>query len=161
MTVTAVNFFPAADAAGHLLTEIVGHEIKVKTSAPLDLKTPAGKIYGVYLNAATDDLCLCVIDVSFAAFAAGAMLKFPQYVIDEAIQTNCLTEGLEDATREILNICAQMFHTKTHVTLHQCCVKREELPEQAVALLRSPGKRVDFTASVEGWGSGRVTLLVH
>jgi hypothetical protein len=158
---TAVSFFPAPDAAGRLLTEIVGHEIKVRPSAPLDLKTPAGKIYGVYLNGAADEVCLCVIDVAFAAFAAGAMLRFPQYVIDEAIKTCCLSEGLADATREILNICGQMFHTKAHVMMRQCCLKHQELPEQATALLRAPGKRADFAASVAGSGSGRVTLLVH
>jgi hypothetical protein len=156
---TATLPLPALDAVKRLLTGIVGKEIAVKKALPLDLNASAPRVYGTYVNAKTDEVCLCVMDYPLAAFSGGAMMTFPKDVVNEAIK-GIFSEGLLDALHEILNVLAGLFHTSSHVSLEQFCLKRGELQEHAAALLNSPAQRLDIEVSIEHWGAGRMTLLL-
>ncbi len=157
MTPTAV--LPPPDVVGHLMADIVGREIVAKRSAPLDLKAPTPKVYGLYRNDKTGDVGLCVMDYPLAAFSGGAMMIFPKDVVNDAIKGN-FSPGLLDAVQEILNVLAGVFHTASHITLQNYCLKRSELPMAAEAPLNVPLSRLDVEVQVAGYGSGKMTLLV-
>jgi len=147
------------EAVGRLLGGITGRAATVKKSAgPLDLNALAPKVYGVYRDADKEDVGLCVMDYPLAAYAGGAMVLFPKSVIDEAIKGGAFSEGLQDTVQEILNVCAQMF-TGSHMILDRCCLKRAELPEKALALVKAPAARLDVEVTIAGFGAGRIAFL--
>jgi hypothetical protein len=148
------------EAVGRLFGGITGRAATVKKpAAPLDLNALAPKVYGVYRDAETEDVGLCVMDYPLAAYAGGAMVLFPKSVIDEAIKAGSFSEGLQDTVQEILNVCAQMF-AASHMILDSCFLKRAELPQKAVALIKSPAARLDVEVAIAGFGSGRIAFLV-
>lgn len=155
---TSSVLFPNPEEVGLLLTGIVGRGVNVKKSAPMDLKAPAAKTYGIYHDAEADEAALCVMDYSLAAYSGGAMVMFPKDVVSEAVK-GAFSPGLLDAVGEILNVCAQVLNKRSHMTLQKCCLKRAELPQPLAALLDSPADRLDLEVSVADWGSGRMTFL--
>jgi len=151
---------PEVDVIASLLSAILDRQVKAEIAAPMDLRSQATRVYGVYRDAELLMTCVCVLDLPLSVYAAGALLAFPACTINDALRTGAIEEGLFDAVREVLNICAQMFKDCGHKVLEQVHIDSDALPDDARAVLRSPMGRIDLSVSIMGSGSGKMSVLV-
>lgn len=97
---SALPKLPDVTVIGTLLSGILGRKVVVAKAPPLDLGPKVAKVFGVYREAATGRICLCVVDLVFAANAAGAMLVFPPYAVATAIRAGKLDNDLMETIRK-------------------------------------------------------------
>lgn len=151
---------PVVTSIGTLMSGILGRPVIVTKAPPLDLGPKVPKIFGVYRQPAAGRTCLCVMDLTLAANAAGAMLVFPPYAVAAALRAGKLDADLMETTREILNICSRLFHDEVHVILSEIQTELSQLPADAAQVLKTPMLRLDVEADIKGYSDGRLTLLL-
>jgi hypothetical protein len=153
---------PIQEDVRDLLIDLLGRGVAVDKTSKLELEDDACAIVGVY---ATDDgelAALTILDGALGARAGAALSMVPQAVADEAIKKNELTETLIENIREVINIFARFLNSaKTpHVRLINSVVLPSELDPKVHALRAAPEFRRDFVVQIEGYGSGRFSILV-
>ncbi len=157
---SALPKLPDVTTIGTLLSGILGRKVVVSKAPPLDLGPRLAKVFGIYREAATGRVCLCVVDLVFAANAAGAMLVFPPYAVATAIRAGKLDNDLMETIREILNICSRCFHDEARVVLAEVCSDLNSVPADALQTMKAPLLRFDVSADIAGYAAGRLTLML-
>lgn len=157
---SAIPKLPDVTSIGTLLSGILGRKVVVAKAPPLDMGPKVSKVFGIYREAATGRVCVCVADLVFAANAAGAMLVFPPFAVANAIRAGKLDDDLNETIREILNICSRCFHDEARVVLAEVCSDLNSVPADAAQVLKTPLLRSDVSASITGYAEGRLTLLL-
>ncbi|QOY85078.1 hypothetical protein [Paludibaculum fermentans] len=157
---SALPKLPDVTVIGTLLSGILGRKVVVAKAPPLDLGPKVAKVFGVYREAATGRICLCVVDLVFAANAAGAMLVFPPYAVATAIRAGKLDNDLMETIREILNICSRCFHDEARVVLAEVCSDLNSVPADVLQMMKAPLLRFDVSADITGYAAGRLTLML-
>ncbi|MGJ5813058.1 hypothetical protein [Paludibaculum fermentans] len=142
------------------MSGILGRKVVVAKTPPLDLGPKVAKVFGVYRESSTGRICLCIVDLVFAANAAGAMLVFPPFAVATAIRSGKLDNDLMETIREVLNICSRCFHDEARVVLAEVCSDLASLPADAALTMKAPLLRFDVSASITGYAEGRLTLML-
>ncbi len=153
---------PIQEDVRDLLIDLLGRGVAVDKTTKLDMEADACGILGVY---ATDDgelAALTIVDGPLGARAGAALSMVPQTVADEAIKKNELTDTLVENIREVINIFARFLNSaKTpHVRLVNAVLLPNELEPKIKALHLAPEFRRDIVVQIEGYGSGRFSILV-
>lgn len=150
---------PQQIEVSRMLAGIVGRSVTATKAAPSNLQLKQPRIYGVYQDRITPDACMAVFDLPLSAYAGGAMLTFPACAIKDSLKSAHLEDGILDTLREIMNIFAQLFNAHGHQKFVQLYCSPEELTEAGRAVLENPTGRLDLNVSIDGYGSGQVTLM--
>lgn len=157
---TQTIHFLDTDSVGQLFAGIIGKRVTATKAAPMNLKLKAPRIYGVYRDREKPIVCLCVFDLPFSVYAAGAMFNFPGCTINDSLRAGVIDEALVDTVREILNISAQLFNDYGRQVFKNLYTAPESLPGDAVAVINAPAGRLDLTMSIQGYGSGQAAIFL-
>ena len=105
---------------------------------------------------------LCICDAPFAVFVGAALVMVPANVAQEQLGVAQLDDQYVEYFQEVVNIMARLLNTPRtpHLKLDGVLVLPADLPEDVERLLQQPAYRRDFVAMVEGYGEGRVSILV-
>lgn len=154
---------PIQEAVRDLLSDLVGTGVAVDKTSPLIFDEEDTK--GVISEYIDDDnvlVALCLADGPFACYCGAALSMIPAAAANESIKRNELPENLLDNYAEVVNIMSRLVNssTSTHLRLGKVYVVPGDLPEVVANAVASPSMRRDFVATISGYGSGKVSLLL-
>jgi len=153
---------PIQEDIRDLLMDLLGRGAAVDKVSPLLLEDDQPAVIAEYR---TDDGtvgALCLVDAEFAIRTAGALTLVPPAAVADTLRKGDVTESLENF-REIVNILAQLLNSPrtSHLRLAGVHVVPGDLPEGVSSLVATPQFRRDFAVQIDGYGGGRISLLVN
>ncbi len=153
---------PIQEDVRDLLGDLLGRGVAVDKTTKLQMEEDVCGLLAVYATDGGDLAALAILDGPLAARAGAALSMVPQSVAEEAIKKNELTETLIENTREVVNIFARFLNSaKTpHVRLVNTVNLPSAFEDNVRALYLSPEFRRDFVVQIEGYGSGRFSILI-
>lgn len=154
---------PIQEDIRDLLGDLLGCGIAVDKTTPLVLGEDGPGVVASYVTAEGDVGALCALDASCVVLVAAALVMVPATVAKEQVAAGVLDEHHLEVTHEVVNVMARLLNTPRtpHLRLDALHRVPGELPDQVSALLRAPEFRRDFVATIEGYGEGRVGILVR
>jgi len=153
---------PIQEDVRDLLGDLLGRGIAVDKTSKLQMEEDACGLLAVYATDEGEIAALTVIDGPLSARAGAALSMVPATVAEESVKKNELTDTLVDNVREIVNIFARFLNSSKspHVRLVNTLVLPDTMPDPVRALYLAPEFRRDFAVQIEGYGSGRFSILV-
>jgi hypothetical protein len=152
---------PIQEDIRDLLLDLLGRGVAVDKVGKLELEEDD---LGAVAEFVTDDGsvgALCVIDGEFAVRAGAALVMVPEPAAEEDLRRGDIDAHLEVAG-EVLNVLSRLLNSASTPHLRLAGVHRlpGDLPEGVATLLGAPEFRRDFAVTIEGYGNGRLSLLV-
>lgn len=153
---------PIQEDIRDLLMDLLGRGAAVDKVTPLVLEEDQS---GVIAEYRTDDGsvgAVCLVDAEFAIRTAGALTMVPPAAVADTLRRGDLSDALENFG-EIVNILAQLLNSPktSHLRLAGVHVIPGDLPDGVSSLVARPQFRRDFAVQIDGYGSGRISLLVN
>lgn len=146
-----------------LLEGMLGRDIDMLTGA--DAVVPEkfpGAVTGVYVDDMLRLSALVVIDEPLAACLGAAIALIPVQTAQTAIDDGFLPPTLFDNAAEILNVMASLFNADgaPHLRLYATYAPGEALPADVAKWVPAFVRRENLNATVKGYGSGLISVLV-
>jgi hypothetical protein len=107
---------------------------------------------------------ICVAEQMMAAIAGAALVMAPASSLGDIEKSGELPENLLDNYNEVVNILSSVMNQTeaVHLRLKQTFqFPDEELPKDLWAVVEAPSNRRDFDLTVEGYGSGKLSILAR
>lgn len=154
---------PIQEDIRDLLGDLLGRGVAVDKTTPLAFEEDQNGVIASYVTEAGEVGALCVCDAPFAILVGAALVMVPANVAKEQIKAGIVDESHLEFTHEVVNILARLLNTPRtpHLKLAELHQVPGELPEPIGSLLAAPEFRRDFVATIEGYGEGRVSILVN
>jgi two-component system, chemotaxis family, chemotaxis protein CheY len=158
-TVTAL---PSAKAVRNLLETLLGRDVAVTPSAPVEVGPLDPAHVAVYVDDRTRMAATAVADLSLAVRCGAALGLTPRRVADEAVRSRELPALLRADVDEILNVVSTLFNQAgaPHVRLHSTFGPGERLPGDVDSVVHTLGRRLDLHVDVAAYGAGRLGLVL-
>lgn len=163
MSATLTTPLPSALAVRELLEGMVGREVEAHTgTAAVNPGADPGAVVAVYVDDALALRSIVVVDLALAAHLGAAIALIPAATARTAVEDAFLPPALYENAAEILNVAASLFNLEgaPHVRLYQAYAPRETLPADIAQWTVSYVTRLDMAATVVGYGTGRLSVLV-
>lgn len=156
------TYLPAPKEIRDLLTELLGREVAVSPSAPLAATPRNPCTVGVYVDDSLQVVALVVTDLPLSAYVGAAIGLVPVGGATQAIEEGALGETLRENLYEVLNISAASFNAEgaDHVRLYDVHHAGDALPPDILARSLTLGRREDLAVDVQGYGSGRIAVVL-
>jgi len=153
---------PIQEDIRDLLGDLLGRGVAVDKTTPLQLDEDAAGAVASYVTADDELGALCVCDAGFAVLAGAALVMVPANVAQEQVRAGVLEEQHLEIAHEVANILSRLLNTPRtpHLRLRALDPLPGEVPGDVARLLAGPEFRRDFVATIEGYGEGRVSILV-
>ncbi|MCZ7527728.1 MAG: hypothetical protein M5U14_15910 [Acidimicrobiia bacterium] len=154
---------PIQEAVRDLLMDLVGRGVAVSKGEPPELEDDTVAVVADYV---TDDDAVgvvCLVDLPLAAAVGGALTMVPAAVVNESVRKNRFEEEmLLENYGEVANIMTRLFNSADtpHLRWRSTYVLPTELPADVKALSEKPSARRCFDVTVEGYGDGKLVLMV-
>jgi len=160
---------PIQESVRDFFVDLLGKGASVDKSVALTVTRPGGQdlssklVVAVYVDKREDIKAICLADMLLAAASGAALVLTPASVLPEVEQAGELPDSLRENYQEVANILSSLLNTPStpHLKLSEMKVLPEDLPEEAWAIIENPGTRRDYTLTVEGYTSGRFSLLAR
>jgi hypothetical protein len=142
-----------------LLESLFGKDVTVSPGEPVSLNDKPA--VAVYVDPTMATTALCLLDISLAAWLAGALALLPQGGLEDAIDEGELSQGHLEAVYEVVNIAASMFNGEgiNHSKLYKLHAPGESVPGD-IAGLAAAFNRSDLKGEVAGYGSGNLSIVM-
>lgn len=153
---------PIQEDIRDLLGDLLGRGVAVDKTTPIAFEEDAQGLVATYITAEDQVGALCICDADFAILVGAALVMVPANVAKEQMDAGVIDEQHVEFTHEVVNILARLLNTPRtpHLRLAEVLTIPAELPEPVAKLLAAPEFRRDFVVTVEGYGEGRVSILV-
>lgn len=152
---------PIQEDIRDLLFELLDRGVAVDKVSKLELEEDED---GGVAEFVTDDGTvgvLCLFDSRFAVRAGAAYAMVPKVDAEDDLRRGDIERHLE-AAGEVLHAMARLLNSPSTPPVRMGGVHRLPggLPGEAAALVAAPEYRRDFAVTIEGYGDGRLSLLV-
>lgn len=153
---------PIQEDIRDLLVDLLGRGAAVDKVSPLVLEEDQSAVIAEYRTDDGSVGAVCLVDTEFAIRTAGALTMVPPAAVADTLRKGDLADALENF-QEIVNILAQLLNSPktSHFRLSGVHVIPGDLPDGVSSLLAQPQFRRDFAVQIDGYGSGRISLLVN
>jgi len=153
---------PIQEDIRDLLVDLLGRGAAVDKVGRLDLEEDEAAVVAEYVTDEGDVGALCIVDGPFATRTGAALSMVPAAVAEESVRRNEVPDHLLENFREIVNILARLLNSPrtAHLRLSGVHVLPGDLPAGVTLLRDAPEFRRDFAVQIEGYGAGRLSLLV-
>lgn len=136
-----------------LLSSLFNRECEVSSvNAALDADAA---VRGNFVDDNDNLIALVHSDLAFAAFTGAAIAMLPAGGAEDAVDEGELTEMLEEAYGEVLNVLSRMFNLEGRS--HCRYTQMEVAPLEACSI--EPTITASFEVKIPGYGAGHLTLL--
>lgn len=143
--------------------DLVGRQVTGTETDPvqLDEDSTASMVRGVFQADGGAPGALYLMDLELAASVGAALVMMPAGLVKESVADKALFPALVDNTFEVLNVTSRLINRAgcTHYKIREQVLPGAALPEDAVAVLTDPSRRVDLHLQVAGYGAGRFTIV--
>ena len=159
MTAPAPALLPNPKHVRDLLESLFGKDVTVSPGNPVSLNDKPA--VAVYVDPTMATTALCLVDISLAAWLAGALALLPKGGLEDAIEEGELSATHLEAVYEVVNIAASMFNGEgvNHSKLYKLYAPGEPLPGD-IAGLAVAFNRIDLAVDVAGYGSGDLSIVM-
>jgi hypothetical protein len=156
---TAPALLPNPKHVRDLLESLFGKDVTVAPGNPVSLNDKPA--VAVYVDPTMATTALCLVDISLAAWLAGALALLPKGGLEDAIEDGELAQNHLEAVYEVVNIAASMFNGEgvNHSRLYKLYAPGEPLPGD-IAGLAAAFNRIDLAVDVAGYGSGDLSIVM-
>jgi len=115
---------------------------------------------GVYRTEDGDVAALIICDAAFGCFVGAALAMVPAGVAQEAARAGKIPDNLRENFDEVLNIIAGLFNREgsPRVRYDKLLGAGDDLPEDVAALDGTPEESQDWSADIDGYGAGLVSI---
>jgi two-component system chemotaxis response regulator CheY len=102
-----------------------------------------------------------VCELALAGILGAVMSVRPPAVVAEILRTKKLDPAMQPDSREVFNVLSRGFNdaNSVHVRLQSITFPPAPILPACATLDRAPGSRLDYTVTVQGYGSGKLSLL--
>ncbi len=141
-----------------MFSSLTGKQV---TFAQTKLPPPDSKkhVYGTYSLVPEETMRVVKADVALIGSFGGALMGLPKSAVVDGLKETPLDETIHDAMHEILNVSATLVSIEKRAVFRKMFFNLKELPEAALALLKSPKVAMHFQVSIAGYDGGAFTLL--
>lgn len=154
---------PPRASVRDLLTDLLGHQVRVTQAAPQTLSSERPAYLAVYRrdDGAPAAACICDLPLAAATGAAIGMVS-AEDARAEVGDSGKLGGDLEEFFREVVNVLAKLLNSPStpHVVMTEVHAVPGEVPSDVAELVLNPRLRVDHHVAVEGYDGGVATILV-
>jgi hypothetical protein len=156
---TAPALLPNPKDVRDLLESLFGKDVTVASGEPVSLNDKPA--VAVYVDPTMATTALCLLDISLAAWLAGALALLPKGGLEDAIDEGELSQAHIEAVYEVVNIAASMFNGEgiNHSKLYKLHAPGESIPGD-IAGLAAAFNRIDLKVDVAGYGSGNLSIVM-
>lgn len=154
---------PIQEGVRDLLSDLLGTGVAVDKTSPLAFEEEDSKgVIGEFINDDDQSVALCIADLKFACYLGAALSMIPAAAANESIKRNDLPQNLLENYSEVLNVMSRLVNSSTtpHLRLGKVHIVPGDLPEAVLKAMEFPSLRRDFVATISGYGSGNVSLLL-
>jgi hypothetical protein len=158
---------PIQEALRDFFTDLLGKGAAADKAKELKVKMGEGApelIVSVWEDKYGRVGALCISELMLAAIAGSALVLAPAAVLNDVEKERQLPENIADNYYEVVNILTSVLNTPNtpHLKLTQQYFHPvDELPDDVVRIIEMPGQRRDFDLTVEGYGSGKISILTR
>jgi hypothetical protein len=159
MTAVLPAVLPTPKDVRDLFESLFGKDVVVAPGAPVSLNDKVA--VAVYVDPTMATTALCLVDISLAAWLAGALALLPKGGLEDAIDEGELSQSHLEAVYEVVNIAASMFNGEgiNHSKLYKLYAPGEAVPGD-IAGLAAAFNRIDLRVDVAGYGSGNLSIVM-
>ncbi len=160
MTTTTLEL--SLPVALSMFTDLVGKKVSGQETDAVDLSNEGSLVRGIYLADGGAPGALFLMDVQIAAAAGAALVMMPVGLVKESVQEKNLLPMLVDNTYEVLNVASRLVNRAggVHYKLREQVLPGQPLPADAAELVTAATQRTDLQLTVDGYGTGVLTILV-
>ncbi len=154
---------PIQEDIRDLLHELLGRGVAADKVGPLELEDDAPHAIAEFVTDDDEVGALCLFDGEFAIRVGAALVMVPPAAAEEAIAKGNDVDQFYEYVQEVVNILSRLLNSASTPHLRLRTVHRlpgEDLPDGVVTLRDRPEYRRDFAVFVDGYGEGRISLLV-
>lgn len=154
---------PTAKAVKDLLEAILGRDVDVTTGAEaVDPAQAPGAVVGVYTQDSLALAAVVILDLPLAAYVGAALALIPRGGAEAAVEDGVLPDSLLENTAEILNVTTSLFNVDgaPHHRLYATYAPGATLPADVAQWVLAYIPRLDLTVEVQGYGPGRLSVLL-
>ena len=143
-----------------LLSDLLGRAVTAKVGQP-PAATYDPAIVASYAVDSGDLVAVCVCDLEFALNCGAALCLIPAVEAASNAKAKRLDPVLFENSKEILNICAQLFGSSNtqRVKLASVYSKFAEAPAGVKDLIKNGRVRREVQVSIAGYGTGRIAVF--
>jgi hypothetical protein len=154
---------PIQEVVRDFFVDLLGKGAAVEQAKPFDITPESdGLTVAIYNDDRGRLAAVAVAELLLAAGSGAALALVPATVLDDVKRENVLPESLADNFREIVNIFAGVLNglNSPHLELADLIVLPAELPTPVWEVIRNPTNQRWYDVTVEGYGGGKIALLV-
>jgi len=152
---------PAPERVRSMLAELLGRSIELERVSAPDPDAPF--VVADFQTDAGATAALLVADLPGCAALAAGLTMMPAAMVESVRLRNAIDEpSIVENFGEIANVLAQLFNSSDtpHLRWRTAVQSGDAIPAPTAALLESPAARRDLGVTVEGYGSGKIAILV-
>jgi hypothetical protein len=160
MAMSDTSVIPGSLAVRNLLEDLLGRDITVSPSAPMEQADIPTAVLAVFTNTNLQIYAVLGLQLSLAANAGAALGLLPPGAAEDSIDEKKLTPTLSENVFEICNVLTSLLNVEgaPHIKLYQVVYPGMSVPADAVAHLMALGRRLDLSVEVARYGKGKFSL---
>ncbi|MCC6435878.1 MAG: hypothetical protein IT196_12665 [Acidimicrobiales bacterium] len=145
-----------------MFSDLLGKRVTGQETAEADLANEATLVRGIFLGENQEVGAVYFMNVGLAAATGAALVMMPAGLVKESVQDKTLLPMLVDNSYEVLNVASRLINRAggVHYKLREQLLPGVPLPADAAELLTAASQRVDLELTVDGYGSGVLSILV-
>lgn len=154
---------PSAKEIRDLFEGLLGRSVEVETDYEfVNPKEEFGACVALYTDALERMCAIVVMDFNLSAYAGAALALLPPGGAQDVINEACMPDSYIENVYEVLNIFSSLFNKENapHLKIHLMYTPGEELPPDLQDTVTSFVERRDSILDIEGYGKGRLGVLV-
>lgn len=162
MDTSPATELPQLKAVRDLLMDLFGRDVEVTLS---DAWAPLPDDMAAAAEFVDDRLTLravALLDLPMAVFAGAAIGLIPAAGAQDMVAERMPTAMVEENLYEVLNVLTSVLNTpnSVHVKIDTMQPPGAYLPADVAAIVRRLTGRLDLSVSIDGYGAGRLALVL-
>jgi hypothetical protein len=137
-------------------------EVSIRTISRQPLTTADICVLGLYSKADTHLGALTIADRYFTNYIGAALTLFPVDQVKQQLKSSVINDSIFENVAEVFNVLAGVLNQRGEPYLTLAQSRQEPLPLQGpmAELVEVAPNRIDLEASVEGYGKGRLAIIL-
>lgn len=159
---TAATLELSLPVALSMFSDLVGRKVTGTESDPGPLDDLDFTVRGVFVADGAVAGALYILDLELAAALGAALVMVPAGLVKESVSDRSFVPALAENCFEVLNVASRLVNRAggVHYKLREQVLPGAALPEDVAAIVEDHSQRVDLELSVDGYGSGRLVILI-
>lgn len=153
---------PAPMQIRELLTSMLDRDITMGPTSPFAPTPHFPATIAVYTEDSLEIRALLLLDMPLSAYLGAAIGLVPPGGAAAALEAGVLPDNIKDNIGEVLNIATSLFNVDNapHVRLYAVHPAGDEMPGHLQMMALTLGRREDMKIEIQGYGTGRFSIVL-